>query len=712
MIKAIKRLLAAALAGTVITAPAVYAASTFADDGGSSDKGYYSVTVNDTVMKVDKENLNLEITRGGRTWYSGKRAELPEGESDGLNNLWASKLTDAVSIGYRDISRGVTTERPMSMLRSSVTFTGKPDGFDARVRLATLSLRFTLQVRIVGDQVKVTVPRSSIEESSDTLRLQYMLVYPFFDSSYKLVNGQILVPDGSGAVIDLSEPASAKQAYSARVYGADYGISAAPVSPTSPMTATMPVYALMYGDGGTMVTADNGAEYCSVNASVSSITTQYNFAYFNWIYRETYVKYYESTGTEGKSYIAFQEEMNDFDLVQTMTLIDGECGVSDVAKRYRENFNLQKVGDNSNAGLRLEFLMAENKQGMFGNETIAMTTTKYVQSVADEVKEYCKNLDISLLGYTSGGLNGSYPNHFSVESKTGGNSGYKKLSEALGANGISLSFVTDFVKAYEKASVSDKKLALNISNQFITLNDERSGSDAKFRLMNVGDATAQLAKDVKKIKEYNASVDYASIGSLLYSGYKNADFTRKNAGDAFVKAIKESGADANLIKPNAYMWEVCNGYLEAPLSSSGFLVETESVPFVQMVLSGSVDMYSEPINLNYTGEELVLRLIDYNVYPSFTLTEKDALELYGTNSSGIFTSSYSIWKDTVKEVYEEVNGVLSAARGATVEKRYSPAGGVYVTRYSNGVSVVVNYGSGEYEFDGRTVSGKSAAAFH
>ena len=42
MIKVIKRLLAVVLAGTVITAPAVYAASTFADEG-ASDTGYYSV---------------------------------------------------------------------------------------------------------------------------------------------------------------------------------------------------------------------------------------------------------------------------------------------------------------------------------------------------------------------------------------------------------------------------------------------------------------------------------------------------------------------------------------------------------------------------------------------------------------------------------------------------------------------------------------------
>ena len=122
-------------------------------------------------------------------------------------------------------------------------------------------------------------------------------------------------------------------------------------------------------------------------------------------------------------------------------------------------------------------------------------------------------------------------------------------------------------------------------------------------------------------------------------------------------------------------------------------------------------LYSSAVNLNYTGDDLILRLTDYNVYPTFLLTEKDATELYGTNSSGVFTSSYSIWKDTVKEVYSRVNGVLSQVAGSAMVKRYEAADGVFVTEYSNGKKVVVNYGGSGFESDGMKVAAKSAAAF-
>lgn len=677
------------------------------ETGEENTKSIYTVEKDGSTLSVDTKTLNLSIERGGRTWYSGKRYS----EEDGLNTTWVNKLTDAVTIGYRIMSTGNPREQSISMLNASVTFKEREDGFNAKIRCRRIDVTFTLEVRIKGNTLQVRVPYDSIEEGdTENYKLEYLTVYPFFDSSYSLVDGEILLPDGSGAVIDLSTPTSAKQSYSARVYGDDYGISARKMTVNSPEIASMPVFALMYNDGGTMFTADSGSEYCTINASVSSITTNYNFAYFNWIYREPYVKYYESTGTAGNSYEAFQEEKNEFDLVQTMTLFEDDCTISDVANAYREKVEFKNTAAETSAGLRLQFLMAENKNGMFGKEVLTMTRTKYAESVAEKVSEYCNNLKISVLGYTKGGLNNSYPDHFPLDSGPGGNKGYKNLSAKLSELGAELSFVTDYAKAYSGASISEKKLSLNISNQFIVLDDSRAGSDAKFNLVNPQDAADMLSDELKDIKKYNAGVDYSSVCSLLYSGYKNKDFDRADTARIYKEAVASTGIKANMIKPNSYMWSVCDSYLDIPISSSGFMIETESVPFLQMVVSGKMQTYCTAINLNYTGEELVLRLIDYNVYPSFLLTEKDSLELYGTNSSGIFTSSYSIWKDMVKSIYNDINGVLSQVAGCSMTNRFKTENGLYVTEYSNGKCVVVNYGSTEAEYGGQTIAAKSAVA--
>ncbi len=249
-----------------------------------------------------------------------------------------------------------------------------------------------------------------------------------------------------------------------------------------------------------------------------------------------------------------------------------------------------------------------------------------------------------------------------------------------------------------------------MSNQFITVNDNRTGSSAKFNLVNADYAASALKESVTDFSKYTSRLDLASIGYLLYSGYENSFFTRSDATKIFADALKDAEIGLNLERPNSYLWSVCDAYLETPISSSNYLIETQSVPFLQMVLSGKMEMYSMPFNLNFTGREYVLRLIDYNVYPSFTLTEQDSIDLIGTNSSGVFTSQYDMWKDTVQSVYTEVNDVLGKVVGATVTDRLTVEDGVYATVYSNGVTVVVNYSSAPVEYNGVTVAGQSAAA--
>lgn len=702
----LKALGAILLAGITITGSTALATKGIAKEviDDIVESGIYKVENGESVLSVDRENLNLKIERGDKVWYSGKR----QSENDDLNGFWVNKLTDGVTVGYRAMKTLNAKEEAMSDLRPSIKFKERSDGFDADVKCRKVNISFTLQVRLKDNALQVKVPFDSIaEENAEENKLEYLMVYPFFDSSYSLVDGGILIPDGSGGVIDLSEQTSATQRYSARIFGDDYSISTKKLSPTSPENATMPLFALMYNDHGTMVTADSGAEYCSINAYASGITTNYNFAHFNWIYREPYVKYYESSGTEGRSYQAFQENLNKFDLIQTMTLFDGGCDYVNIASEYRKKVDIKKSEKVDNAGLRLQFLMAENKSGMFGDEVVVMTKTSDVSNVVDEVSGYCKNLKVSLLGYTAGGLNGSYPNHFPLDGGTGSNSSYKKLYEKVKGLGGELAFATDYARAYKTSGVDNRKLALNISNQFAVVEDSRTCSFGRFNMLNPQDGMDLLQKDLKNIKKYTDTLDYSSICSLLYSGYKSKDFSRVDAVNIFKEGVANTMLKANMVKPNSYMWSSCNSYLDAPISSSGFMIVSYSVPFLQTLLSGSMQLYSAPVNLNYTGDDLILRLIDYNVYPSFLLTQKDSIELFGTSSTGLFTSAYEIWKDTIKDIYFQVDEVLSKVANCSIVERKAE-NGLQVTTYSNNKQVVVNYSFENKTFGGVQIKAKTA----
>lgn len=118
-------------------------------------------------------------------------------------------------------------------------------------------------------------------------------------------------------------------------------------------------------------------------------------------------------------------------------------------------------------------------------------------------------------------------------------------------------------------------------------------------------------------------------------------------------------------------------------------------------------MFSAPLNLNYSGTNTVLKLIDYNVYPCFLLTEQDSVELHGTDSVDVFTSEYADWKDQIKSIYQQVNSVLRNVRGSEIVARYQ-VDDYAVTTYNNGVKIVVNYSNTDVIYDGVTVGACSA----
>lgn len=677
------------------------------DDSESNAQDYYILNVGDATMTVNRDNLSLAIEKNGRVWYSGKLSAEDADENSGLTAIQSTPITDAVTVTYRSFVNNSNISRGFTYFTHKVSFVEKSNGFDATVRITgTVGITFKLQVRFDGSTLTATVPFSSIVETSNTTSLAQLNIYPYFDSSYKQTEGQILIPDGSGALIDLSQNNSAKSAYSARVYGEDYGFaSTGSLQANSPERVTMPVLAMLYPDGGTMAVASKGAEYARVNAAVSGMTNNYNRAYFSFIYREEYLRTHE--GGLNNSQLVFPENKNEFDAQVSYSLLSEDSDVVDVATAYRDNYLSIKKNAIDNVGLRLQFLMAENKQGMFGRETVQMTNPDFVEKIAKEITSYCNNLTVSLTGYQRGGLGGAAPAAFPISTA----SKYKSLSAELAKLNVLLNFKVDYVRAHERAGVSNYNLAQNISEQFIVLKDVRAGSSASFSLVKPSYSESMLSKDVKKLSGYsNAGIEFETLGALLYSGFKQENFTRTELIERNVNAVKNTNLYAALSNPNDYMFGVVNSYVDAPLEYSSYLIETESVPFLQMVLSGYVPMYSTALNLDYTGKDLILRLIDSNVYPSFILTEQDAIELYGTDSQGIFTSSFDIWKYSVKETYEQVNAVLGEVTGQTITAREKIADNVYVTTYSNGVKVAVNYSRDAIEYQGRSIEAQSAVA--
>ncbi len=138
------------------------------------------------------------------------------------------------------------------------------------------------------------------------------------------------------------------------------------------------------------------------------------------------------------------------------------------------------------------------------------------------------------------------------------------------------------------------------------------------------------------------------------------------------------------------------------MSASRYSFETDSVPFLQIVLSGAMTMYAPYANQSFYTDLDVLKCIEYNAYPSFLLTGGDSSLLLGTPSQEYFSTGFDDWKATAVSIYTRIAQVLSHVQGQQIQNHTVLQEGLVEIAYETG-SIYVNYTDYELQVNGVTV---------
>jgi hypothetical protein len=122
---------------------------------------------------------------------------------------------------------------------------------------------------------------------------------------------------------------------------------------------------------------------------------------------------------------------------------------------------------------------------------------------------------------------------------------------------------------------------------------------------------------------------------------------------------------------------------------------TDSVPFLQLVLSGNMVMVAPYANENFYSKIDMLKCVEYNMYPSFLLTEESNLELQKTTLSSRASTCFDNWEKTICDIDSFICSALQNVRGKQMLSHKRINDTVFMTTYENGV-MYINYGEEEY----------------
>ncbi len=701
-----------------------------------SDKQYnmaipesFELIANDGVLELylERETLAIavKVLANGYVYSSYNYDDNFSGKTDSIINNIKSGVTlelfngtTPASFSYLDQESQLGLDELIPVATSTIVTTN--NGFTAKVDFnhPEVQIRFDLNVSLEDGKLNIGVPGDSVEEYMkddwEPLVNYYMLrnivIYPYFGSTEGEDDGYVLIPDGSGALISLEEDPDNTAVFALDVYGDDYGYKNVDYSERSfsqkeTERLTVPLYGMVHDAGktGFYVVASEGANYAQLNFKSAGVQNiDYYYTFFNFNYRRSYEQY-QSRSSEDQYRISFQEDVNNYDLNLEYTFLSGlEADYVGIAKSYQNDLISQGVLDDSmredyaTTPTKIDFIGSEIEEGILSSRVASITTYNEVVNILKQLQND---------GYTD--LITSYKTYtkeeegyrFDLYRDLGGKGDFEDMLEFMEENDIDFSYYLDYVRSYKDYSTGHAQTLSRREITYIELSRMYYTHTVNDIRLYVGYAE----DDVDTFEKYGiTSVDLNGLNKAIYTSYDGGViYSTRNMTEIneMLAYYNENNINTGVYLPDAYMYEFVDTYYNAPLSSSDYTIEMASVPFIQLVLGGYMDMYSEYLNFASDETTTLLRLVEYGVFPSYVFTGGTTYDLKLTNSSQVYISQYEILKDRVDAYYDEINDGLKVTINNEMTDHMFIAEGVVLVTYLDNTQILINYTNDTYTYN-------------
>ncbi|WP_185602161.1 DUF5696 domain-containing protein, partial [Paenibacillus sp. 598K] len=623
----------------------------------------------------------------------------------------------------------ITSTYSLKDAETTATIAAEADRVKVSFAFELEQLYFDLVYRLTDTGLEVTIPYDSIREEGKA-RLISLEALPFMNAALPFEEGAMLLPDGSGALLHFRPdyPLYLK-GYSEMIYGPDETfitqthdmISQNGMRTQTPRQyATMPVYG-MYRDGiGTLGIVTQGEYDARINgtpAGIRNIPLYRSSAEF--LYRKNdvifigssgQIPYYQGRKIEGDRQVRFE-------------LLTGEeasyVGLAGAYRRYlTDELGVKPIGARAaDAPLSIRMLGGIRRDEIIGSTFIRMTTFEQAQRLIAELKSAgIYRLELTLDGWSKGGLYGNQPEHFPAARQLGGRSGLKRLAAYAAEQDTPLYLRTNYVKPFESSDgFSQRKDAvrgidrevLELTGYYLT--DRWTQRNIGYYLLKPQRVyDRHIALELAQADKLGvAGIQFQHMGDLLYSDEDPAAFfSRAQTAAVWRQALetaREQVGRAAVDYGYAYTWGAVNRIDQAPLYHSGYTYTDEAVPFYQLAIHGLIPYYAAPANLREDAAYERLRAIEYGALPSYELTAAPTNRLQRTMADRLFSSQAEDWLGEAISEYKAMLPMYEATAGRRMIGHSQLQPGIYSTDYEGGVRVIVNYNATDAQVDGQPV---------
>ena len=498
--------------------------------------------------------------------------------------------------------------------------------------------------------------------------------------------GSIIVPDGSGAIInfDNGKTDMGATAVNKPYYGRDEAfISKAVLEETQDLMLGM--YGFIkdkddYHEGGAILgIVEKGGNQVSLFAQTKAKISSANFIAVLRLYEEVAIGAYTNKAKFNK----WAAILTNSDLEFMYIFLDADkANYSDIAAAYREYLikrdNIEAHDTTNETVVNLNFLGAFEKYALFlgfkyktpdtlttfdqaGNIVEELSTGITVDGVNKKVNAF----SVSYTGWTTEELQYQVGGSLKVSPKLGGKKGMQKFASELEAKGISFYpevYITT-TQGYDLAYGNLKYTARSISNeiavkyQFDVSTQRQNKKIAHTNIINpsyYNSITDLMIKNYDKLDLGNNSGAFlVDLGNMSVGSYNKSSQIIYGQDSIVLQLqslakMKENGL-VKVKAPYDYAFKYIDIATDIPLTSTKLAIYDETIPFYQLVISGLFDYTTEEINgtSNYGASWYGAKALESGANLNFQISATNPTVLLDTDYTYYYQAFYDNWKEAI-----------------------------------------------------------------
>ncbi|MHB1454247.1 MAG: DUF5696 domain-containing protein [Saccharofermentanales bacterium] len=539
---------------------------------------------------------------------------------------------------------------------------------------------------------------------------------PYFGAADKTATGAMLVPDGSGALIQLNKDISRGYTYHQSIYGEDPAlVQTAKTQYTSQVY--LPVYAMLSSANPFLAIAEEGEAAGSISAAIAGGISSYNNIHFSFAPKTADYQNYNLTTGISKGYsLPLVHEKENF-RVRYIPLDSKDAGYVSAAIIYREYLEGKNIISGETAyesvPLTVELVGAVDKRKTFigipYRTLVPLTSFDDARIIIQEfIDSGIPNLNVRYTAWSNNGLRNSAYNKIRPIREMGGTKGLVALTNYLSENDVgfypdleltyvgSNSAFDGFSPARHAARRVNRQIA-GIRPLNVSTGAAKADAAQALYVLSASQKNDYLASGIAYLNQYGiGAVSLMSAGNVLSSDFNQAaPVMRAGAQKLLENALDENAGDKIRIMTdgaNAYLLPYTDWIVNMPMGISEFSIEDQSVPFYQIVLHGSRIQYSgEALNMATDFRRNLLRSAETGASLYCKLMGADNYTLAGTERYELYSISAQNWQKDLIGLYKEYNAKIAPVINAKISGHHPLSDGVNITEFANGYVIITNY---------------------